>query len=257
MNMKRPKEAIKAILDVYTEKTTKTWYRIATLAFMAGMFIALGAVGSIIASSTLAKSNIGLAKFIAATIFPVGLMLVLLTGTELFTSNCMLILPVLDKRITVKDMFKNLIIVYFFNFLGCLFIGFITAFTHNFDSDAIAFLVKLDQAKITTSASSLFAKGILCNVLVCGSVILAYSAEDVTGRLFSAWFPIMLFVVLGYDHSIANMLYFMAAKLSGLNLTISQVIYNLFYVTLGNFVGGTLFMSIPLYFAHYKTSRSK
>lgn len=252
MNMKSPSEVVEYLLGACTEKGNKCVHKLMILGFMAGMFIALGAVGSIIASSTLYKVNQGLGKFVAGAVFPVGLMMVLLLGAELFTSNCMLVVAVLSRDITIKQLLKNWITVYSFNFLGGLFIAVITIVTHNFNDDALEYLAKLSFYKVTAPAHILFLKGILCNVLVCGGVLLAYAAKDVVGKIFAAWFSIMLFIILGYDHCIANMLYLTAAKLAGFGITISGIAYNLFFVTLGNIVGGTLFMSIPLYAAYHK-----
>lgn len=252
MNMKNPSELMDYLLNVCTEKGNKCIMKLVMLGFMAGMFIALGAVGSIVASSTLAKTDPGLGKFVAGAVFPVGLMCVLLTGAELFTSNCMLVVAVINKNITMEQLLKNWLIVYSSNFIGCLFVAFITILTHNFNDDALTYITKLAVYKVTAPAHYLFLKGILCNVMVCGSVLMAYCAKDVVGKLFAAWFPIMLFVVLGYDHCVANMLYFMAAKFGGADISFAQIGYNLFFVTLGNIVGGTVFMSIPMYIAHYK-----
>lgn len=252
MNMKSPSEMMDYLLNVCTEKGNKCVMKLAILGFMAGIFIAFGATGSIIASSTLAKTDPGLGKFVAGAVFPVGLMFVLLTGVELFTSNCMLVVAVINKNIKLKQLLKNWVIVYSTNFLGCLFVAAITVVSHNFNDDALKYVEKLALYKVHAPAFVLFIKAILCNIMVCGSVLMAYSAKDVTGKLLAAWFPIMLFVILGYDHCVANMLYFMAAKFGGADISFAQIGYNLFFVTLGNIVGGTVFMSIPMYIAHYK-----
>lgn len=252
MNMKNPSELMDYLLDVCTDKGNKCKLKLAILGFMAGMFIAFGAVGSIIASSTLAKTNQGLGKLVAGAVFPVGLILVLLLGVELFTSNCMLVVAVINKNINIKQLLKNWLIVYSFNFLGSLFVAAITIASHNFNDDALEYVSKLAIYKGTAPALVLFIKAILCNVLVCGAVLLAYCAKDVTGKILAAWFPIMLFTILGYDHCVANMLYFLAAKLGGADVSSMQIAYNLFFVTLGNIVGGTVFMSIPMYITYKK-----
>ncbi|MBF1213955.1 MAG: formate/nitrite transporter family protein, partial [Fusobacterium periodonticum] len=93
-----------------------------------------------------------------------------------------------------------------------------------------------------------------CNVLVCGAVIQSYTSRDTIGKLVGAWLPIMLFVLIGYDHSIANMFYLTAAKLADTSLFgVSGILYNLFYVTLGNILGA-LAIGLPLYFSYYKKS---
>lgn len=251
MNMKSPSEIVDYLLGVSIEKGNKSIYKLSLLGFLAGMFIALGAVGSIISSSTLAKTNAGLGKLVAGAVFPVGLIMVVLLGVELFTSNCMLVIATINKSITIKQLFKNWIFVYFFNFLGGIFIAYITIQTHNFNEDSLLYLEKLATYKINTSAYNLFLKGILCNVLVCGAVLLTYSAKDVIGKIFAAWFPIMLFIILGYDHCVANMLYLSAAKIAGMEISNMGIVYNLFFATLGNIIGGIL-ISLPLYLCYYK-----
>lgn len=251
MNMKSPSEVLDYLLAVCTEKGNKCIYKLGLLGFLAGMFIALGAVGSIIASSTLAKTNAGLTKLVAGAVFPVGLIMVVLLGVELFTSNCMLVVAVINKNISIKQLLKNWIIVYIFNFIGGIFVAYITIETHNFNEDSLMYLEKLALYKVNAPAYSLFLKGILCNVLVCGAVLLAYCAKDVIGKIFGAWFPIMLFIILGYDHCVANMLYLSAAKMAGVDISFSGIAYNLFYATMGNIVGGAFFMALPLYLTHY------
>ena len=251
MNMKSPSEVVDYLLSVCTEKGNKCIYKLGILGFLAGMFIALGAVGSIIASSTLAKTNAGLAKLVAGAVFPVGLIMVVLLGVELFTSNCMLTVAVINKNITMKQLLKNWIIVYIFNFIGGLFVAYITIETHNFNEDSLLYLEKLATYKVNISAYHLILKGIFCNILVCGAVLLTYSAKDVIGKIFAAWFPIMLFIILGYDHCVANMLYLSAAKMAGMNISFGGIAYNLFFATIGNIIGGAFFMALPLYLAYY------
>ncbi len=248
--MKSPSEVLDYLIDVSTEKGNKSFKKLEVLGFMSGMFIAFGAVGSIIASAAIAAKNPGLGKLVAGVVFPVGLMMVLLLGVELFTSNCMLIVAVISKRMPLKKLLKNWITVYTSNFIGVTFVSFITIMTHNFNSDALSFLEKLATYKIHAPAHHLFLKGILCNVLVCGGVLMAYASKDVAGKVFAAWFSIMLFTILGYDHCIANMLYLTAAKFAGFAIPVSGIVYNLFFVTLGNIVGGTVFMAIPFYFSN-------
>ncbi|MDO4690659.1 MAG: formate/nitrite transporter family protein [Fusobacterium sp.] len=251
MNMKNPSELMDYLLSVCTEKGNKCIYKLGLLGFLAGIFIAFGAVGSIVASSSLVKTNAGLAKFVAGAVFPVGLIMVVLLGVELFTSNCMLAVAVINKNITIRQLLKNWLIVYIFNFLGGVFIAYITIETHNFNEDSLLYLEKLALYKVSAPAYSLFLKGILCNVLVCGAVLLTYCAKDVIGKIFAAWFPIMLFIILGYDHCVANMLYLSAAKMAGIAITYSDIAYNLFFATTGNIVGGAFFIALPLYLTHH------
>ena len=135
--------------------------------------------------------------------------------------------------------------------MGSFIVSYITVKGGSFNSDSLAYLQDIATHKVHASAYALFIKGILCNVLVCGAVLLSYTSKDTIGKLIGAWLPIMLFVLIGYDHSIANMFYLTATKLVDTSFEISSILYNLFYVTLGNIVGG-MAIGLPLYFCYYK-----
>lgn len=252
VNYKSPSEIIDYLIDVGIDKANKSFIKLLLLGFLAGSFIALGAVGNIIVSSSLIKVDVGAAKFLGASVFPVGLLMVVLLGAELFTSNCMLSVALIDKKISLFKLLRNWTFVYIFNFLGSIFIAYITIKTHNFNGNSLELLENIVEHKVHTSAYLIFLKGILCNVLVCGGVLLAYSAKDVIGKIWGIWFPIMLFIVLGYDHCVANMFYLSAAKYADIGITFSGIFHNLLYATLGNIFGGAILMGLSLYYAHHK-----
>ena len=239
---KTPTELVDYIIKVGIDKATKPLFKLMLLGIFGGAFIALGGAGNIISSSTLVKTDPGFAKFLGAAVFPVGLILVVTLGAELFTSNCLLSVAFVNKKISFTQMIRNLVTVYLFNYVG------------SFNADSLAYLQNIATHKVDASAYALFIKGILCNVLVCGAVIQSYTSRDTIGKLVGAWLPIMLFVLIGYDHSIANMFYLTAAKLADSSLFgVSGILYNLFYVTLGNILGA-LAIGLPLYFSYYKKS---
>ena len=149
-------------------------------------------------------------------------------------------------------MIRNLATVYLFNYVGSFIVAYITVKGGSFNADSLEYLQNVAAHKVHASAYSLFIKGILCNVLVCGAVIQSYTSRDTIGKLVGAWLPIMLFVLIGYDHSVANMFYLTAAKMVDSSLFgVSDVLYNLFFVTLGNILGA-LAIGLPLYFSYYK-----
>ena len=249
---KTPPELVDYIIKVGIDKATKPLFKLMLLGIFGGAFIALGGAGNIISSSTLVKTDPGLAKFLGAAVFPVGLILVVTLGAELFTSNCLLSLAYVNKKITLIQVIRNLVIVYLFNYVGSFIVAYITVKGGSFNADSLAYLQNIATHKVDASAYALFIKGILCNVLVCGAVIQSYTSRDTIGKLVGAWLPIMLFVLIGYDHSIANMFYLTATKLVNPSLFgISSILYNLFYVTIGNILGG-LAIGLPLYFSYYK-----
>lgn len=252
MNYKTPTELVDYLLHVAVEKGNKKLYKLVILGIMAGIFIALGSVGNIIVSSSLIKVDPGVAKFLGAAVFPVGLMMVVILGSELFTSNTMIVLGTYNKSITMKHVLYNWSVVYFTNFIGAMIVAYITIKTDNFDENSIELLRSMALHKTHTAPHLIFLKGIMCNILVCGAVLLAYAAKDIVGKLFGIWFPIMLFIILGYDHCVANMFYLSAAMIGNLGITYGGMFMNLAAATLGNIVGGAFVIGTSLYLTYYK-----
>ena len=248
---KTPSELVDYMINVGIDKATKPLFKLMLLGIFGGAFIALGGAGNIISASTLAKTDPGLAKFVGACVFPVGLIMVVILGSELFTSNCLLTVAFTNKKITLIQLIRNIITVYLFNYVGSFIVAYITVRGGSFNADSLDYLQNIATHKIHAEAYALFIKGILCNVLVCGAVLLSYTSKDTIGKLVGAWLPIMLFVLIGYDHSIANIFYLTAAKLADSSIQVSSILYNLFYVTLGNILGG-MAIGLPLYLCYYK-----
>lgn len=247
--MKDTKELVEYLIHKSSIKINRKCIKLMLLAFMAGAMIALGSVGNIVASANLYKVDEGLAKFVGASVFPVGLIAIVLLGYDLYTSSCMNIVGVFEKKERILKYICNLILVLVFNFLGCLFISYITVRTHTLSKEGVDLLANLAAHKIHASSYQIFLKGILCNILVCGATIIAYGASDSIGKIFGIWFPIMLFIILGYDHIVANMLYLPTAYMLNLNVSISEILHNFLFAGLGNLVGGAIFITLPLYIA--------
>lgn len=246
------------------------------LGIMAGAFIALGGVASNVAVHGIA--DVGLARTLAGAIFPVGLMLVVFTGSELFTGNCLMLTAVLDKKLKVIQMIKNLVIVYFSNLIGALIIDVLVFFSGQFNYSAGglgAYTIKVALAKTTIDPSTAIVSGILCNILVCLAIIMAGAAKDVTGKILAIFFPIWAFVICGFEHCVANMFYIPAGILAATNsdyvqkanelygitaeqctaLTHFNGIESFLFVTIGNIIGGMIFVGFIYYMAHKKFSK--
>ncbi|WP_411680578.1 formate/nitrite transporter family protein [Clostridium thailandense] len=232
------------------------------LGLLAGAFIAVGGAVSAVVSHGIADA--GVAKFVGAAVFPVGLMLVIICGAELFTGNCLMVVPLVDKKITVIDMIKNWVVVYIANFLGSILIAFLVFQAGVFNMSAGKLggvVIKVASTKGGLSFGTAFASAIMCNFLVCLAVWGAAAAKDVISKIFIIWFPIMAFVACGFEHCVANM-YFLTAgifaktnpvylKASGLApdkvINGSGIINNLIPVTLGNIVGGVVMVGLAYY----------
>lgn len=278
-NFKTPKLIAQAQLQSSVEKANLPFDKVFILGIFSGLFIAIGASASLVVSHSI--DNVGLAKLIAGVVFPIGLMLTILVGGELFTGNCLMIMGVLDKRIKARLMFEKLFIVFVANFIGAMLIVFFVRYSNQLDlSDGglAAYTIKIALTKTTASFSSLLISGIAANILVCLSVLMAATAVDIVGKLTAIFFPIMAFVITGFEHCIANMYYIPAGILAALNedytqaamdiygytaeqlaeLTATNFIFNnLIAVTIGNMIGGMLFLGVPFYIIHRNKNESK
>ncbi|WP_156299699.1 formate/nitrite transporter family protein [Streptobacillus canis] len=249
--LKTQKELIDYVVHATEKRMKKPFVKLALLSILGGMFIAFGSVGNIITVANLIDTNAGIAKFFGASVFPVGLIGIVLLGLELFTSNCMMTLGYAEGKISLIKMLKILSIVWIFNLVGSLFIAYISYRTHTLSDAGVTFLSHLAEHKVHTSAFDLVLKGILCNVLVCGASLLGYISNDGISKIFGIWFPIMLFIILGYDHVVANMLYLpLALMYSAEGVTLLNVMYNFLFVTIGNFIGGGLVIGLTLWYCH-------
>lgn len=273
-----PSEVIKSNIKSAVAKANLPLAKMILLGMMAGAFIAFGGAASSVAAHGVA--DVGLARSIAGAIFPVGLMLVVFTGSELFTGNSLMIMAVIDKKITLLKMIRNLVVVYFANFIGALIIDVLVFLSGQFDfSDGGlgAYTIKVALAKTSIAPVTAVISGILCNILVCLAIVLAGTAKDSIGRIFGIFFPIAAFVVCGFEHCVANMFYIPAGMLAATNTAYVQKAHELYgitaqqcsslthfagtesllFVTIGNIIGGVLFVGVVLYMAHIKLSGKK
>lgn len=221
------------------------------LGMAAGFFIAVSATGAAAASVSVGDSSV--AKLVNACIFPAGLAMVALNGSELFTGNNLLIISVLDKKIKLREMLKNWFFVYLGNLLGCLMFTFLCTYGHVFklfNSDLSLSLLNTAVTKCNISFTDAVVKGIFCNMLVCAAVLMTYMAESASSKIMCLFFPIIVFVICGFEHSVANMSYIsgglfinqlygnMSVDVEGLTW-FNFIFTNLLPVTLGNIIGGT------------------
>lgn len=249
--MKTISELLEYVIEAGNHREEKNLLQLAILAILAGVFIALGAIGNIFVSSDIFFTNVNLAKFLGACVFPVGLIAIILLKFELFTSNCMMTIAVIEKKMKLTKMLKILFIVWIFNLIGGMLVAYVTYKTHTFNEESVKVLQVYAHHKLETGALDLILKGIMCNILVCTASLLGYIAKDGISKIFGIWFPIMLFILLGYSHVVANMLYLPLSYMYGFEgVTIGAILYNFLFVTIGNFIGGGIFVTIGLWYAN-------
>ena len=242
-----PAEIARAIIDTGIKKANLSTKSCIKLGILAGIFIGLGGLANIIVSQSIGGIDIGLAKLLGAMIFPVGLMLVVVCGAELFTGNNLMTIAVLDKKITIQQMFRNWGLVWIANLIGSLFLAILVHYSNLLTGDALSKAISTAEIKVGLPILQAFFRGILCNIVVVLAVWLATSAQDIVSKIFACWFPIMLFVLCGFEHSVANMFFIPMGMMLGANISILDFILNLIIVTFGNIIGGAIIIPFTYY----------
>ena len=262
-----PEVALKA-QTVGEAKAKFDTLRTILLGILAGVFIGLGAM-----LCTLVVTNIdigfGLTKLVGGLVFCLGLILVVVAGAELFTGNCLLVMSWFGGKIGLGRVLRNWGLVYFSNLAGSIGLAALMFYTFQWgfsDNGVGASAVSIANTKVNLSFGEALARGILCNFLVCLAIWLCFSARTVTDKIFAIIFPITAFVAAGFEHSVANM-YFIpmgimladepsvleAAGLTAAgvgHLNVAGFVGNLVPVTIGNIIGGSIFVG-AVYWASY------
>ncbi len=255
-----PNEMAVNLIGIGKKKASTPSFKLLLLGIMAGMFIALAAVGANTGSCVV--ENASIAKLIAACIFPAGLIMVLIAGSELFTGNCMIIVAVVEREARLLDMFRNWLCVYIGNFIGSIFVAICVNAAGQLDlfDAALAFTtMKTAAFKASIPFGKAVILGIFCNFLVCIAVWMSFAAKTVVGKITGCFLPVMLFVLSGFEHSVANMYYIPAGLFASMNpayadiaatvpnidvLTWGGFISNLIPVTIGNIIGGSILVGM-------------
>ena len=254
---RQPAEMALKMEDVGVTKANGNIWAISLLGIMAGFFIGLGAMFCTLATTDI-QIGFGLTKLVGGVVFSLGLILVILAGAELFTGNALMVGSRASGKIKLSQLFKNWGIVYFANLVGSLLLVLVVFYSQFWALDGFKVGVNalsIANAKVNLAFWPAFARGILCNTLVCLAVWLCFGARTTVDKIFAILFPITAFVACGFEHSIANMYFIpMGMAMAGqakvlevagvtasqvANLGIAGFIGNLVPVTLGNIVGGT------------------
>lgn len=244
--MKTFAEIIDYIVGAGKIKTEKKLRALILQAILAGMFISMGAIGYF--SLVTYTVDPGLGKFLGALIFTTGIIAVLLLGSELFTSNCLAILSVYKKKIKLDSFMKMLMIVLGANLVGTIIMALLTSGAGIFSEQMIETISRTALIKTTMPIGQMLISAILCNIIVCSGVMMAYSADTVIGKIMAIWFPIAVFVLSGTEHIVANMFYFMMALINGGSITVVGILISTVVVTLGNFIGGSMVIAGANYY---------
>lgn len=259
--MKTTEELVAGYTAAAKTKTSFAWYKLLVLAALAGSFIALA--GALATAAGVGFSGTQ-AALIKGAVFPLGLILVVICGGELFTGNCLLIAPLIDRKIKPTGMLKNWGIAYIGNFIGATLIAVLVVFSHAGGEPFAVASVTAAAAKCNTPFGYTLLRGILCNMLVCLAVWGATASSSAAGKILAVYMPVFAFVVCGFEHSIANMYYITSGLMasaefglpfSGLDFG-NGLLYSLIPSTLGNIIGGALIAG-AYYLAYFKKPLAK
>jgi formate/nitrite transporter len=219
------------------------------LATLAGMFIGFGAAAYTVVMTGL-DPGFGPARLLGGVVFSLGLILVVVGGAELFTGNALMVMAAVDRRITTRRLLRNWGVVYFGNLFGALVLAFAFGIGGLLDAAAGQTAIAIADAKANLPPFEAFVRGVLCNALVCLAIWLTFAARTVAGKILAILWPISAFVLLGLEHSVANMYFFPQAWAAGGPVDLTHAAINLASVTLGNIAGGGGGVALAYRFAY-------
>ena len=252
-----PQEITEKFSEIWVKKAENKIWKTILLSILAGMFIALGAIFSITSITWLNNTPFWIKKLISWITFSLWLILVMIAWAELFTWNSLIIISKLDKKISRKDLIKNLINVRLWNFIWALIIICLCYFAWRHLSwwwNVTETIASIWQTKLNYWFIQAICLWVLCNILVCLWVRLAQSWKRNSDKILGIIFPITAFVTAGFEHSIANMFYLPYAyilKITNLipdtinttSITIKNIfINNLLPVTIWNIIWWMIFV---------------
>jgi formate transporter len=273
-----PAEMAEKAEQIGTKKADSSVVSLFVMALLAGAFIAMGAI---FATATTAGAKdlmpYGLVRLITGLSFSLGLILVIVGGAELFTGNALMIMAFASRKISLKGLLRNWVIVYLGNLIGSIVTAYLVFLSkqHFFGGGSVGLsMLATGEAKTSLEFLQAIALGILCNALVCMAVWLTYSARSTADKIFAIIPPITAFVAAGFEHSVANMYYIPAAlfvkesagpaffefigktpadfpHLTWMNFFLS----NLLPVTIGNIIGGGLLVGLVYWFVYLRKDR--
>lgn len=229
-------------------KTNKLGYFISSM--LAGIYVGLGIMLIFTIGGLLSSVNSPATKIVMGLSFGVALSLVIFAGSELFTGNNFIMsVGSLNKTVSWLDTIKVWIVSFIGNLTGSILAGSLFFMAGLASGPVGEFIAKTSATKMSLPASDLFFRGILCNMLVCLAVWCSFKCKEETSKLIMIFWCLFVFITAGFEHSVANMTLLTIGLLSpaGAAVSIGGYAYNIIMVTLGNMVGGIVFMAIPYY----------
>lgn len=234
-----PKEIYEVTVEKGVTKANAKWSYLVPLGFLGGAFIAVGFLGFVRIAGSFPAGWEGLGSLLGACLFPLGLIAILIGGGELVTGNMMVVTTAfMARRISLGKLVKNLVVLTIINLVGACFVAYFLGHVTGLTEGAVmAKTIAVAKAKVDVTFWQGFFSAVGCNWLVGIAVWMSFGAKDLGSKAFLIWFPIMAFVIIGFQHLVANMFIIPAAMFAGADITVAEFLKNMAIVFLGNFVG--------------------
>jgi len=244
----KPAKIALLVEDIGVTKAQLPILQMFVLAILAGAFIGFGAMAYTMVMTGV-DAGFGPARMLGGVVFSLGLILVIVGGAELFTGNALMVMAAVDGKITLRMLLRSWGVVYIGNLFGAAGLAVAFGLTGLLDSPMGSTAAHIPTAKAGLLPIEAFMRGALCNALVCLAIWLSIAARTVPGKIMAILWPTSTFVLLGFEHSIANMYFFPQGWLAGSDVAMSAALNNLFWVTLGNIAGGAGGVALAYRFA--------
>lgn len=258
-----PHQISKRIVLMGITKSKLPTLSLGLLGILAGAFIGFGAHFYTVIVSDLSLS-FAQARLIGGICFSLGLVMVVIAGAELFTGNVLITMAWVEGKVNLKQVLRIWTLACFSNLIGAcslaLLIFLSGAWKMNGGEVGQVYL-KIAVSKSATPFWELFFLGVLCNNLVCLAIWMSFAGRSVIDKCIAITFPVTAFVTSGFEHSIANMYFYVVAILLRANvqhlpsnaelIDISGALHNLIPVILGNIIGGSLLVAL-IYWVIYR-----
>lgn len=251
-------EIINRVIGIGVDKANKSFGRLTAQSVLAGAFIGLGGMLSVMLGyglCGLSAENPALQRLLSGLAFPVGLFLIVMFGGELFTGNNAMLMPGLARRhYSVGDTLRNWTLVWLGNFTGVLLFTWLFVLGAGLlDGGYCAeALQRMAVTKTSLPWLQILLRGIAANWCVCLAVWLGLSATTPGGKALACWVPVATFVILGYEHCIANMFFIPAGMMAGAAVDMAALGYNLLWATVGNIIGGAVLVGLFFHLLYFK-----
>ncbi len=246
-------EVVENMIDLGIAKVNKTLQDRIILGFMGGAMVALAYLGYIVVLGTIGGPY---AHLIGSMIFPIGLIIILMVGGELITGNMTVVaMAYWNNKVSGKQLLNNWVTVTLGNLIGGVFVALVLGVYIGGLSDHVEIVNSLAHGKASLDFGRTFASGIACNWIVGLAVWLFMAMKGGFDKLVGAWFPTMLFVLLAFQHSVANIFLFTASMYYG-GVTLGESLLNFAASYSGNAVGGAIMVAL-LYSTVYNNGLKK